>query len=83
MTPSPEGRRDVATNTWETVGVTVPDYQSLMLPVLQAVREGQPYRVADIRSAVAAALGLTDEDLTERIRSGSPVFDSRVHWAIT
>jgi restriction endonuclease Mrr len=39
--------------------------------------------MADIRDVVAAELGLTAEDLALRIPSGSPVFDSRVHWAVT
>lgn len=54
-----------------------------MLPVLQAVHEGQPYRVADVRDAVASQLGLSDEDLAALIPSGSPLFNNRVHWAIT
>jgi restriction system protein len=61
----------------------VPDYESWMLPVLDALREGHPYPVAEVRTTVAAQLGLNDDDLTERLPSGSPVFNSRVHWAIT
>lgn len=61
----------------------VPDYESLMLPVLDALREGRPHPVAEVRTTVAAQLGLKDDDLTERLPSGSPVFNSRVHWAIT
>ncbi|RZU52697.1 restriction system protein [Krasilnikovia cinnamomea] len=63
--------------------MSVPDYQSLMLPVLVAVSDGLPYRVADVRRTVASTLGLTPDDLAERIPSGQPVFDSRVNWAAT
>ncbi|MFC6018421.1 restriction endonuclease [Plantactinospora solaniradicis] len=63
--------------------MTVPDYQSLMLPVLRAVADGNEHRLADVRRLLAEHLGLTDEDLALRIRSGAPVFDNRVHWAVT
>lgn len=32
---------------------------------------------------VAAATGITDDDRHELIKSGSPVFNNRVHWALT
>jgi len=50
-----------------------------MLPVLRAVGDGEPRKVADIRDAVATTLGLTPEDLAQRIPSGSPLFNNRVH----
>ncbi len=39
--------------------------------------------MADIRRIVAAELELTPDDLAERIPSGSPLFNNRVHWAVT
>lgn len=63
--------------------MTVPDYQTLMLPVLRAIADGQHHRLVDVRTVLAEQLGLTDEDLALKIPSGSPVFDSRVHWAVT
>jgi restriction system protein len=65
------------------VDVTVPDYESLMLPVLRAVREGQTYGVADVRGVVATELDMTPDDLAERVPSGKLVFYNRIHWAIT
>ncbi len=73
----------VSPAAWKTATVTVPDYQSLMLPALRAVSDGRPYRIADIRAVISAELGLTEDDLAERIPSGQPVFHSRVHWAVT
>ena len=63
--------------------MTVPDYQTLMLPVLRAIADGQHHRLVDVRTVLAEQLGLTDEDRALKIPSGSPVFDSRVHWAVT
>jgi len=54
-----------------------------MLPVLRAIADGQHHRLVDVRTVLAEQLGLTDEDLALKIPSGSPVFDSRVHWAVT
>jgi restriction system protein len=63
--------------------VAVPDYQSLILPVLRAVGDGKERRLSDVRKLLADEIGLTDEDRAVKIPSGSPVFDSRVHWAVT
>lgn len=56
----------------------IPDFQDLMLPILKALSGGNEMSVSDIRSRVAAELGLTDQDLAEWLPSGSDlVFDSR------
>jgi restriction system protein len=36
-----------------------------------------------VRTVLAEQIGLTDEDLALKIPSGAPVFNSRVHWAVT
>jgi restriction system protein len=63
--------------------VTVPDYQSLMAPVLHALADGQEHSISQLRSVIADQIGLTDEDLRATIPSGSQLFASRVHWAVT
>ena len=40
--------------------MAVPDYQTLMVPVLEALADGEPRSVSDLRAAVAKALDLTD-----------------------
>ena len=63
--------------------MTVPDYQSLMLPTLQAFAGGGELPLAEVRERVAAAAGLTTEDLQERISNGrQSVFSNRVSWAV-
>jgi restriction system protein len=61
----------------------VPDYESLMLPVLTAVQDGRPRPIKEVRDVVASSLGLTAEDRSLTIPSGSRLFDSRVHWSVT
>lgn len=63
--------------------MAVPDYQTLMLPVLTALSDGQACTAAALRDRVAEAIDLTEGERAERIPSGSRVFDSRVHWAVT
>jgi restriction system protein len=59
----------------------VPDFQSLMLPVLRAVADGD-ISAADLRSRVAAELRLTAADLAEMLPSGrQTTFANRTAWA--
>ena len=62
----------------------VPDFQSLMLPVLQALADGEDAPVRKVRERVASAEGLTDKDLREMLPSGRQrTFTNRVAWALT
>ena len=61
----------------------IPDYQSLMLPVLQASANGE-VRFADVVESLAEQLGLTPKARSELLPSGKQtVFNNRVHWAKT
>ncbi len=60
--------------------MAVPDFQSLMLPVLCATAEETSS--ADLRSRVASELRLTDADLAEMLPSGrQTTFTNRTAWA--
>jgi restriction system protein len=64
--------------------VAVPDYETLMLPVLRAVADGEPVTTKALRDVVADEVGLSAEDRAETIPSGKQsVFDNRVGWATT
>lgn len=61
--------------------MAVPDFQSLMLPVLKATADGE-IGSADLRKRVAQAIGLTPEDLAEMLASGRQSrFTNRNSWA--
>lgn len=67
----------------KVVGV-IPDFQSLMRPVLDAHMDGQPLRTAEVRDRVAAKVGITDDDRKIMLPSGgSPLYTNRVAWAVT
>ena len=59
----------------------VPDFQSLMLPVLQETIAG-PITSPELRTRVAQQLRLTEQDLAELLPSGrQTTFTNRVAWA--
>jgi restriction system protein len=63
--------------------MSIPVYQELMLPVLQAVSDRQEHALSEIRERVAGELGLSEEQLAERYKSDSQnVYSNRVAWAI-
>ena len=57
----------------------VPDYQSLMAPVLGALADGGDHSLAELRTVLAERLSLTEEDLQAKIASGTPLFANRSH----
>lgn len=62
----------------------VPDFQSLMLPILKALSDGAETPVSEVRARVATSEGLTSDDLRELLPSGTqPVFTNRIAWAVT
>ncbi len=63
--------------------MSIPDYQSLTLPVLSASLEGE-IRIGDLVERLAEKLVLTPEERAELLPSGKQtVFSNRVHWAKT
>ena len=60
--------------------VSIPDYQSLMAPVLHKLVDGHEHAARDIAADLARELGLTDAELAEVLPSGKiTVWRSRVH----
>lgn len=59
----------------------VPDFQTLMLPVLQSYADGAPRRSRDARDRVAATQNLSAEELGELLPSGRQTrFGNRIAW---
>jgi restriction system protein len=63
--------------------MTIPDYQTTMLPLLRAAGEaGRPVGVIELQPELAAEFKLTDDELAKRLPSGKQgVFHNRLHWA--
>lgn len=61
--------------------MAIPDYQTLMLPVLQLASEGEQ-RVADVVDLIADRLGLTEDERQKLLPSGRQrILHNRIHWA--
>ncbi|MFQ5586693.1 MAG: winged helix-turn-helix domain-containing protein, partial [Thermodesulfobacteriota bacterium] len=65
--------------------MAVPDYQSLMLPLLRfAAQKGIETSTSEAVETLAKELGLTEHDLKEMLPSGiQSTFVNRVGWAST
>jgi len=64
--------------------MAIPDFQSVMRPVLEAVRDGEAHALADVRESVKEAFELSDEERKARLPSGNQtVINNRVGWSRT
>lgn len=62
--------------------MSIPDYQTLMLPLLKAAADGKEHRVADVVEQLAQEFHLTQEDRLQLLPSGrQTTFANRVAWA--
>jgi len=61
--------------------MTVPDFQSLMLPIMKIAADGQEHNNSEIWDTLAVEFKLTDDDLKERLSSGQSTFRNRAAWA--
>jgi restriction system protein len=62
----------------------IPDFQTLMLPLLEAVKDKKEYRLNNIVDILADKFNLTEAEKKDLLPSGQTfVFGSRVSWART
>ena len=59
--------------------MAVPDFQTLMLPLLTLAAEAQEHSIGQVIDKLASRLGLDDSERKELLPSGAmPRFDNRV-----
>jgi restriction system protein len=64
--------------------MAIPDYQSIMLPLLKLAGDGQQHRFRDAVERLATQFSLTNDERSEMLPSGTALlFDNRVGWART
>lgn len=62
--------------------MAVPDFQSLMLPLLRCASDGEVHSMAEARDRLAAEFNLSDQDRSELLPSArAKRYDNRVAWA--
>ena len=64
--------------------LAIPDFQSLMLPLLKIASDGDEHSLSEVIEKLAVDYSLTEEDRKELLPSGLQArFDNRVGWART
>jgi restriction system protein len=64
--------------------MTVPDFQTLMLPLLQIAGDGQEHSLSEAIDALAELFALSEDDRQELLPSGRQAkLDNRAGWAST
>jgi restriction system protein len=64
--------------------MAIPDFQSLMLPLLKVVADGREYCLRDVVELLSSEFHLTDEERQQLLPSGRYLtFDNRIAWAKT
>jgi restriction system protein len=72
------------TSTQGEIEVAIPDYETLMLPVLKEAASSGELAIRDCTSRLADEFNLTDAERQELLPSGKQTtFANRVHWART
>jgi restriction system protein len=62
--------------------MAVPDYQTVMLPLLKLLADGETHNIADLAGQISEQFELTEEEREERIPSGTQrLISNRVGWA--
>ncbi len=64
--------------------MAIPDYQTIMLPLLRVAADGEEHRFRDTVEVLAQQFGVTNDERNEMLPSETaPLFDNRVGWART
>jgi restriction system protein len=64
--------------------MAIPDFQSVMLPVLTFIADSQQHTMRETVNALADSLRLTEAERAQMLPSGQQhTFDNRVNWAVS
>jgi len=63
--------------------MAIPDFQSIMLPFLEILQDGQVRTTAEVTDLLADRFKLTEQERQELMQSGQTHFYNRVAWAKT
>ena len=62
--------------------MAIPNYQTLMLPVLKLAADGEDHKFSQVVEELANKVNISTEERNELLPSGSQaVFNNRVGWA--
>ena len=63
--------------------MAIPDFQTVMLPLLEGLRDLRDRSMRELTESLAERFALTDEERAQRspLRPAGPVFSNRVAWS--
>ncbi len=62
--------------------MAIPDYETLMLPLLKIAADNQEHRIGEVILRLADEFGLTEQERQQLLPSGKQAtFSNRAHWA--
>jgi restriction system protein len=61
--------------------MTIPDFQNIMLPLLQYSSDGKEHSNTEVREHLAEHFKIPADERRQLLKSGTRVFDNRVSWA--
>ena len=64
--------------------MSIPDFQTVMLPILRFLQDGKEHTIQEITDHISVSFKLTPEERIKPLPSGhQPIIDNRVGWART
>jgi len=64
--------------------MAIPSFQDFMLPMLEMLKDGKPYKMQDVKEKLAEYFNLSEEEKKMRLPSGKQeVYKNRIGWART
>ena len=62
----------------------IPDYQTIMLPLLNFISDGEEHKSRDVAEHISNEFNLSEDERKELLSSGKqPIIRNRVGWART
>ncbi|MGO8879788.1 MAG: winged helix-turn-helix domain-containing protein, partial [Desulfomonilaceae bacterium] len=61
--------------------MAIPDFQTVMLPLLKLLTDGQEHSVSELVEKLSASFGLSEQEVKQLLPSGQRTFYNRVLWA--
>ena len=58
----------------------IPDFQSLLIPLLRLIADGEEHSLAEIRQLLQTGLSLSPAEINERLESGQTKLANRISW---
>lgn len=64
--------------------MAIPDYQTLMLPLLEWLSDGKPHTARQTYEHLSQLFNLTQNEINELLPCGNqPIIENRIGWAKT